>query len=423
MKIVKRVVIVIVLILMVLLDAFILNNFEEKIIRMGVIDKDENIKVGLDYEIIIGMDLNDGYKYMDASKRDIFGVLKETLYIDVNGNEYYVASKENNWDAPIFYENRAAVYSNNAGKQGYIDFDENKTSKFIYDYTDSYKNGYAIVGIYNENDELMYGVIDLTGKQILPCKYEYISLDFSNEDLFYVEVDNKEYIVNKNNKIILEYIQDKIKFIDLADLSALGEVNSQNVLFTKGYVFALGDNDKYAMYNIDGTQKTNFVFDVINKISSELNIYYVDISGKEYILDENFKIVLDYNKFSENGYEIESIDNDRVLIKTNGKYGITDYECNIIVEPKYDAVSFTTLKNGYFSVSKDNKYGVLDLNGNEIIKCSDKYKTMICGDGEYFAVRTTNTGLLTMYISIIVMTAIVAIILVILFFKKSKKII
>ena len=425
MKIVKRVVIVIVLILMVLLDVFILNNFEDKIVKMGVIDKNENIKVDLKYSLINFTDLFYDYGYMGVFTDDLFGNVNEMFYIDLDGNEYRYFSKGNFYnEKPYFYENRAVVSDLTTGKKGYIDFNNKCIVDFIYDEADSFENGYARVGVYNRNGELCYGVIDSKGNEILTCSYDYISKDYNNFDVFYAEKNEESYIVNNKNIIIAEYTDDEyIKFKNMKDLNSLGFINTEDVFFYKNFIVIRGDNDKFGLYTKEGNKKTDFVFEDFKSISTDESYWAVIFNNKDYIIDNNFNFVIDLDKFNENGFEISEIEANRVKIKCNDKYGITDLKCNIIIKPEYNNVSIQTIDKGYFTVSKDEKHGVFDLNGNEIIKCSDKYKTMIYGNGEYFVVRTTNIKLLVIYISIIVMTVIVAIILVILFFKKSKKII
>lgn len=421
MKIIKKIAMIIILLLMVVLDIWIIKNFESITVRTGVINKDEELKVNLKYSTINAADLFENYEYMSAFKEDIFCNLKEHLYIDINGNEFYISSKNNNWNIqPQFYQNRAASYSESLGKEGYIDWNGNKTSQFIYDYTDNYENGYAKVGISN-NEGLKYGVIDLNGNQILPCVYEDIDMHYSDTDIFYVEDNNVTYVVNKDNIIIAEYTKsDRIKFINLTELTNLGEINTDSVGFSKDYIYICDANGKYGVFTNEGKKISDFKYDTFKSISSQY-LFLVEESGKKYIIDDNLNNIIDTSRFDKNELEIDSIENNRVRVKKNNKYGITDLNGNIIIEPEYETISIQTTKKGYFSIEKDNKYGVMDLNGNEIIKLSRKYQQPIIGNGEYFVVKTINKNYMLICVLVITITILIEVLILNKLIKKHQK--
>lgn len=421
MKIIKKIVMIIILLLMVILDIWLIKDFENITVRTGIIDRDEKVKVKRKYSTINAVDLFENYEYMGAFKEDIFGNLKESLYIDLNGNEYYNSTAKNNWNVkPEFYQNRAATYSESIGKEGYIDWNGNKTSKFIYDYTDNYKNGYAKVGIY-ENKELKYGVIDLDGNQVIPCTYIDIDMIDCDNDIFYAEENNITYVINKNNIKIAELIEDdKMKFINLEKLTELGELDIQNVGFSKDYVLIRGNNEKYGFFTIEGKQLCDFKYDSFESISSQY-LFLVEESGKKYIIDDKLNNIMDTKNFDENGLEIDSIENSRVRVIKNDKYGIADFNGNIIINPEYDNVSIQTAKCGYFSIEKDNKYGIANLNGNEIIKLSKKYKQPILGNGEYFVVKTINKNYMLIWVLVIIITIIIEILILTNLIKSIKR--
>lgn len=410
MKIVKKVVMIIFLVVLVLLDIWMIKDFDEKIARYEVIDKNEEVKIKPKYSFIRGTDLFENYEYMSAYKKDIFGNIKESLYIDLNENEYYSASSKNNWEQPKFYQNRAATYSISKGKEGYIDWNGNKTSEFIYDDTNNYENGYAKVGIY-KGKELKYGVIDLDGNQIVPCIYEDIYMDLSEYDSFLVQEKDSKYLINKDNSKIAEYIGDyTLKFVDLNELTNIGEIDTENVYFSKDYILIYGNNGKYGIFTKEGNKISDFIYDNFESISSQY-LFLVEEAGKRYVIDDKLNIIFNAEVIEKNGIVMDSIENGRIKIKKNNKYGIADFKGNIIIEPEYDNLSIKTAEKGYFSVEKNNMYGVIDLNGNEIIKCSKKYKTDFIGNGKYFVVQKNDFKLVLLWGLLICITVIIEIVI------------
>ncbi|MBR3696957.1 MAG: WG repeat-containing protein [Clostridia bacterium] len=419
MKLIKKIFMVIILFLMVVLDIWIIKDFEVKIVKSGVIDKNEKIKVKMKYSSISASDLFENYEYMRVFNKNIFGKIIESLYIDINGNEFYKSSSKNNWkETPYFYQNRASAYSISLDKEGYIDWNENKTSEFIYEYTDDYQNGYAKVGIFDK-EELKYGVIDLDGNQVIPCMYKNIDMRDCDFDIFYVEDNNNTYIINNKNIKIIEFLEnDKIKFLNLNELTDIQEIDIENVAFSKDYILICGENGKYGFFTKEGEQKCSFKYDSFKSISSQY-LFLVEESGKRYVIDDNLNIVFNTEIFDEKGIEINSIENGRIRIEKDNKYGIADLNGNIIIEPKYDAISIQTAKKGYFSIEKDNKYGLMDLNGNDIIKLSRKYKSPILGNGEFFVVEKVNINLLIIWLVLLILTFIIEIFLVRLIIKRN----
>lgn len=67
-------------------------------------------------------------------------------------------------------------------------------------------------------------------------------------------------------------------------------------------------------------------------------------------------------------YWIDFFENDVARIYKDGYVGLIDSTGTIICKPKYDAIF--NLENGTYRVSLNNKYGLMDKNGNEIQKLS-----------------------------------------------------
>lgn len=90
--------------------------------------------------------------------------------------------------------------------------------------------------------------------------------------------------------------------------------------------------------------------------------YFIDTRGNRALsLPEGTKPCTYFNKFSDGRFPI--------YIESGYKRrgGYMDADGNIVIKPKYEsAYPFT---NGYAEVKRNGKYGVIDVNGNEVVPC------------------------------------------------------
>ena len=423
MKIFKKIIILILIFLLLLVDVWILDGIEDRIIKSGVINNEGKTVVDFKYVTIDAPSLFEGYKYIKAFKDDLFGSIKEVDYIDMEGNEYLVSLRKDDFQEirPNYVEDIAIVANGDLNKGGYLDIDGNFITEIKYDYCDDFDNGYAVVGI-GEDEDVKYGLINREGKEIIPCMYDKIDTVASEANIFYVTLSKEYYIVDNTNKRIARYDEDdNIEFLNLGDLTKLGKLKTEDVNFTNDIVIVKKDN-KYGFFSKDGNQLVDFKFDEVKEISRD-NRFLVEIDGKRLITDANNEYTFDCSNIEKDGLIVESIDsieNNRLRVIKDKKMGVVDLDGKFIINPEYDNVSVQTTKKGYFSVQKGNEHGVYNLDGKEIIACSNKYKTPIVGDGEYFVTAKVNSKLLAMWITYIAITLVLEIILVILLFKRKK---
>ena len=119
-----------------------------------------------------------------------------------------------------------------------------------------------------------------------------------------------------------------------------------------------------------------------------LATYYGYVMISEY--NEEYVIT----NLSINGYDeiIENnIDNGLLIVSNNNKYGIIDYNGNIIEDTIYD---FNDIKLGY-----DNYYKIVDSNGNKLIKRNNKViKDVTYIEDPYLLIKDDNNGEYIIYI-------------------------
>ena len=189
---------------------------------LGVIDKDGNIciefeydvlsKIG-DYNLLKGVDMESNVT--DIFSNDMTEILSvENATLDIKDNyvkiynatsiNYITSNGEQKTEKDILVDNTLFAV-NKDGKWGFEDKDGNEKVECVYDYVTEF-NRYGFAGIKKDG---LWGVIDEEGNIICECKYNF---DMGNEE----EVVMPEFIgkyyktYNENNEI---YYSDEIEEI------------------------------------------------------------------------------------------------------------------------------------------------------------------------------------------------------------------
>jgi len=164
-------------------------------------------------------------------------VARWTGFIDLSG-DLVIPFKFD--DAEDFSEGMASVKLDR--KYGFIDTKGRSITPIIYDAVGSFKNGVAKVAMYKNTKEARdeyeecgidcvlysFGLIDKTGREIFPIKYDYIEQE--EEELVAIGLNRKQGLVDRNGSEILpinfHYItkisealltpDDKFVFYDIA---------------------------------------------------------------------------------------------------------------------------------------------------------------------------------------------------------------
>lgn len=212
-------------------------------------------------------------------------------------------------------------------------------------------NGLEFYKIYNSSSQ--EGIADLTGKEILPCVYYYISpvcvnlqlfdgCDFSQVHFWSLQQPRGKYgLADSNGKILIPCIHDgQVYSMGWMDSKNLGERDLKN-----GYVFLIGDKIK-AMYDqnikeiIPLSRGYTFEHPYINPTDGTKYIY-VDRNDKTGLCDAAGKELLPpiYDAITEcGGWLGHAVRYFR--IKSEKKEGLYDFLTKkIIATPKYHKVS------------------------------------------------------------------------------------
>ena len=168
---------------------------------------------------------NGKYGYIDKTGKEVIPC-QYTMAYDFNGDLARVVNKRSIWidktgkkvcDYIDDFNDGLAIVArlNNDGRYiyGYID----KTGKEVipcqYANADNFSEGLAKVARLSNDGRYIYGYIDKTGKEIVPCKF-YNAENFSNG---FAVLGNMHYLINKMGKEVIPMSNDII-FVHNEDL-------------------------------------------------------------------------------------------------------------------------------------------------------------------------------------------------------------
>mgnify|MGYP003081542786 FL=1 len=214
------------------------------------------------------------------------------------------------------------IHTNNYEKSttgdgsGYGDF---STEKF---FSRLPSNEYVLFAEIDKKGNTLYGMRTSENTLVIPAVYTSIKHLGKKFDYFVATDKNHKYgIIDSLNKIVVPFEFDSYE--RLSDRSFVLKYSKGVQIFNAH----LGNlyNDGYD--SID-TSKPNYV---LNKVTTATKCQ------KKYVIDTNSG----YEVFQLPDYDddITSFYNDLYVYKSDGKYGLMDYEGHIVVEPKFDKVT------------------------------------------------------------------------------------
>lgn len=199
-----------------------------------------------------------------------------------------------------------------------------------------------------------YGLINLSGKELLPCEYEDISALQGVKNAIKITKNGKIGIANDEGKVILQP--------EYADITNLGKD-------TKDGFIIKTEEAKFGVTNSLGELTLDAVYDEVLKVhSNDINV--VKKSGKQVlvkndgteILNSGFDEIISILKNTENG----------IIIKNQNKYGVIKLTGETVIDAKYDDLKEG--KSGTLIAKLNNKYGIIDLEENQ--KVEFKYNSI-----------------------------------------------
>lgn len=267
------------------------------------------------------------------------------------------------------------------GKCGYIDVNGKEIVPCKYDYTLPFYGGYAVVGIGEYWDEIFFGgkvgLIDTTGKEIVPC-IKYNSIGHFSEGLATVVVKEGRYV------------DGMYGFIDTTGREIVPCKYSSASSFSEGRAAVMNQNGKWGFIDKTGKEvipcKYDSVADFHNGLaavqvhnaSGSILYGFINAAGQEVIPCQYY----DYDYYGFTG-TLAAVQNKE------GKWGFIDKSGKEVIPFQYsDADGFS---EGCAAVRDENgNWGVIDNTGKMLVPF--KYDYHISSYTEGLAITVMGDG-------------------------------
>lgn len=228
----------------------------------------------------------------------------------------------------------------------------NKNGKEIfnnYEFVEAIEN-YDSNSIWYENDILKYrkdgkvGLIDFSGKEIVPATYDKIYAMPGIEKSIIIEKDGLRGLVNNSlGEIIID--------AKYAEIESLGQT------YENGYIVKSTES-YYGVITTDKKEILECKYDKIYNVTGN-EMYVVTEGGTDKVIKKSGEEVL--NKGFD---EVVSIDGEYLIIKNNDKYGVINLQGEEQIPCEYDSLSLSFDKT--YIAKKGDKYGLVNIS-NEVL--------------------------------------------------------
>ena len=365
-------------------------DFDEK---YGVINKDGEEIIDTNFDMIqipnpskdIFVCMSNYNAETGSYETKIYNKNREELFTDYEKVE--AISRQESLDN-IPYEKSVLKYKEN-GKYGLINLSGKKITKPIYDDIQAleYKEGMLTV---KQNDK--FGIININGDEIIKVKYDGIQADQYSLN----ENHNKKagFIVSikTNDGYKFGYINYKGKTLLETEYNEIARINYINddesvylVAFKNGQAGLFKNKSKVLENEYEDIQFDNINNLLILQRNGKQGVS--DLDGKKIIQLEYDNIIITGNSinaqkgdevtvFNSEGEKLKNsnfisvleTDNKNyfITIDKNENYGVLDKDDNVIIDNKYTFIDY--LFDNYFVAQNEQKIGIVDDKGKEVIK-------------------------------------------------------
>lgn len=218
-----------------------------------------------------------------------------------------------------------------------------------------YENVFAVQN-YDENNNLWieenvlkvqkngkYGLINLDGKEILPCEYDSISTLKGVKNSLIVKKEGKVGLVNTDGTIIVP-----------AEYSEISAITQD---YKNGYIVK-NESGKYGVIKSDGQTALECKYDEIKHIT-ENGMYIVKLDGTWKVSLSDGTVYLDGKVANATG-----MNNGNVIVNDKSKYGVLNIQTDLLIPSEYEFLSY--VYEDKYIAKKDGKFGIINTN-NEVV--------------------------------------------------------
>ena len=239
------------------------------------------------------------------------------------------------------------------------------------------------------------GLFDIHGNCLIPCEYEALS-GYGVKGYYVAQREdglNVRGALDESGNEVIPFQYGDIRF--LSERWALGVTLEETSIRPCDYEDYTDGRDynatAYAVYDLSGRGYVGFFSYQCKAIYAHGDFLYVeDRAGETTIYDENLRPVRDgladpYAAFGSadgdvvnlstgetilSGYQFGAELGGGLLSVTDGSYllGVCDLSGRMLTDCRYDRV-FAADANGDVRVERDERFGLIDREGNEVVPC------------------------------------------------------
>jgi len=206
---------------------------------------------------------------------------------------------------------------------------------------------------YKENDK--YGIIDFQGKKITKAIYDSVESLLYKEGCLLVKQADKYGIINIKGKVMVDAIYDSI--------SADGYYDEEGKYKKAGFIVGTKQDEGYRYGYIDNNGKV--VLDVqyneiarITEITQDNELYLLALKNGQAGIYKNNKQIIKHS-YEEIEYNKQS---QLFIVQKNNKQGVINKQGNEILQTQYD---YIMISSNIIFAEKDGTTITFDENGNE----------------------------------------------------------
>jgi len=290
------------------------------------------------------------YDYTESLNKNGFGIVaKNNKYgiIDNKGNEI-IRLEYDKIEHPKRYSNILELFV--LEKNGtYQIFDENikpiKQDILSYEWDKIDFDDYYLDVLLLKDNQNKFGIIDETGKTIIPFEFEELR-PFDGQETTIAKKNNHFGIIDFKNKELVSFENDEIYSSKFSE------------------IFIVKQNDKYGLLNKEGNKVIDFIFEDLRPcFYDEDNKFIVKSKGKYGIIDITGKEIIP-NEFDEISNWVEYGPEAHFVTK-NKKMGMYSRDGKQLIPPIYEELNYIT--NNLIIVSQNKKYGIVNISNKIVI--------------------------------------------------------
>lgn len=191
-------------------------------------------------------------------------------------------------------------------------------------------------GVLKVKKDDSYGLIDITGKEILKPEYDDIVALQGLENSLLLAKGDKLGLADNQGRIIIKPEYDQIKGI------------GQD--YKNGYI-VVNNEGTYGVIDFNGQVILNTQYEDIKQVAGN-GLYVVVKDGKNQLINKEGTVLID------GGFdEITAINAEQVIFVKNKKYGVMNTKAEQIIAPDYEKLTYAF--EDYYIAKKSGKYGVV----------------------------------------------------------------